>query len=50
MVKILSSPDGRYIYSAGSDGVVFVYAVTEMVSENVPMKNEVSLEKQDEVQ
>jgi len=43
VVKILTSPDGRYVFSAGSDGVLFVYSVTEMANENTLYKQEVTI-------
>mmetsp|Transcript_11207 Transcript_11207/g.11269 ORF Transcript_11207/g.11269 Transcript_11207/m.11269 type:complete len:231 (+) Transcript_11207:1709-2401(+) len=41
VVKIVTSPDGRYVFSAGSDGVIFVYSVTEMANESALFKQEV---------
>jgi len=29
VTRILVSPDGRYVFSAGADGSIFVYSVTE---------------------
>jgi WD40 repeat protein len=43
VVRILASPDGRYVFSAGSDGTLFVYAVTEYANESTLMKQEVTV-------
>jgi WD40 repeat protein len=31
--KILASPDGRFVFSAGADGSIFIYSVTEYANE-----------------
>lgn len=33
VVKIVSSPDGRFVFSAGADGVIFVFGVSEFANE-----------------
>lgn len=43
VVKILSSPDGRYVFSAGSDGTLFIYSVTELANETTAMKQEINI-------
>ena len=43
VTKILSSPDGRYVFSAGSDGTVFVYSVTEYANEATMVKQEITV-------
>ncbi len=43
VVKILCSPDGRFVFSAGADGTVFVYSVTEYASEGTIHKQEVNI-------
>lgn len=30
VTKIRCSPDGRYVFTAGSDGSVFIFSVSEM--------------------
>ncbi len=42
-VKILASPDGRFVFSCGGDGTVFVYSVTEYANENSILKQEVTV-------
>ena len=41
VVKIMCSPDGRFVFSAGADGTIFVYSVTEYASEGLIYKQEV---------
>jgi cilia- and flagella-associated protein 57 len=43
VTKILSSPDGRYVFSAGTDGTVFVYSVTEYANEATMVKQEINV-------
>jgi WD40 repeat protein len=43
VVKILSSPDGRYVFSAGADGTLFIYSVTELANETTVMKQEITV-------
>jgi WD40 repeat protein len=38
VVKIIASPDGRYVFSAGADGSIFVYSVTEYINEATILK------------
>ena len=38
VTKIIASPDGRFVFSAGSDGTVFVYSVTEYGNESTLLK------------
>ena len=33
VTRIRTSPDGRYVFSAGSDGSVFIYQVSEILSD-----------------
>lgn len=41
VTKILVTPDGRQVFSAGADGTIFVYAVTEYANEATILKQEV---------
>ena len=41
VIKILVSPDGRFVFSAGADGSIFVYSVTEYANEQTILKQEV---------
>lgn len=43
VTKVLVSPDGRYVFSAGADGTVFVYSVTEYANEQTIVKQEVNV-------
>jgi WD40 repeat protein len=36
--KILASPDGRFVFSAGADGSIFIYSVTEYANETTILK------------
>jgi WD40 repeat protein len=38
VTKIVVSPDGRHIFSSGSDGTVFIYSITEFADEKNVMK------------
>ena len=38
VVKIIASPDGRYVFSAGLDGTIFVFSVTEYANETTILK------------
>ena len=42
-IKLLSSPDGRFVFSAGSDGSLFVFSVTEYANEQTILKQEVNV-------
>ena len=35
VVKIRSSPDGRYVFSVGNDGNLFIYQVSELSAEGM---------------
>ena len=37
------SPDGRYVFSAGADGTVFVYSVTEYANDSLILKQEINV-------
>ena len=39
--KIISSPDGRYVFSAGSDGSLFIYQVSDLSQDGnvLPISN-----------
>ena len=41
VTNILVSADGRYVFSAGQDGTVFVYSVTEYANEHTVLKSDV---------
>jgi WD40 repeat protein len=36
LVKILISPDGKYVFSAGVDGSIFVLHITDLLCEPTP--------------
>jgi WD40 repeat protein len=36
LIKILVSPDGKYVFSAGSDGSIFVLQLTDLLCEPTP--------------
>lgn len=38
VIKIMASPDGRYVFSAGADGTIFIYSVTEYANEQTILK------------
>ena len=33
VMKIASSPDGRYLFTVGQDGVLFIYSINEVNNE-----------------
>lgn len=33
--QIIISPDGRYVFSAGSDGSIFIYSVLSLIMKTV---------------
>ena len=43
VVKVIASPDGRFVFSAGIDGTLFVYSVTDLANETTVMKQEVTV-------
>jgi hypothetical protein len=50
VVKIMASPDGRFVFSCGSDGSIFVYSVTEYANEHSILKQEVTVSSAKEEQ
>jgi len=42
VTRILVSPDGRYVFSAGADGSIFVYSVTEYANDQTIVKQEMN--------
>lgn len=43
VTRILMSPDGRYVFTSGTDGVVFVFSVTEYANETTILKQEINV-------
>lgn len=43
VTRILVSPDGRYVFSAGADGTIFVYSVTEYANDQTIVKQEINV-------
>lgn len=43
VTRVLTSPDGRYVFSAGADGTVFVFSVTEYQNEATMVRQELSV-------
>lgn len=37
------SPDGRFVFSCGNDGAIFIYSVTEYGNENTILKQEITV-------
>ncbi len=43
VTKVLMSPDGRYVFSSGADGTVFVFSVTEYANDSTILKQEINV-------
>jgi WD40 repeat protein len=41
--KLVTSPDGRYVFSSGTDGSIFVFSVTEYANDNTVLKQEIQV-------
>lgn len=50
VTRVLASPDGRYVFSAGQDGTVFIFSVTEYQNESTMVRQELTVSSAKEEQ